>query len=264
MRGKRTARLLGVLLALTLTAGLLPMSARAESVPFDPNEVTIIDVPIPVAGAQHEAWLYGSGGRIRPNDPLTRAECAEILYRLMTPEAREALDGGETGFSDVPDGAWYGQAVLALAQKSVFLGFADGTFRPDEAMTRAEWTAVLSRYLETEASAGKSAFSDTAGSWAGAEIAAAAAEGWVRGYPDGTFRPDAPVTRAEAAATLCRALGRMPGRSGDLLSGMKTWTDNADSSAWYYLILQEASNSHNFESYTGSNGKTYEKWTALF
>jgi hypothetical protein len=263
MRTNRCARLLGILLALVLTAGLLPVLARAENLPVDPNEVTIIDVPIPIGlSADHSAYLVGSGGRIRPDAPITRAEVAAVFFRLLTDETRASYLTSENDFSDVKAGSWYNTAVSTLADMGILKGYPDGTFRPDAPVTRAEFAAVAARFDSTDITGQTASFSDTASSWAKSAIARTAVLGWVKGYPDGTFRPDEAITRAEAATLINRVLQRVPGKTDDLLSGMIRWPDNQDTSAWYYLALQEASNSHDFERYTES-GAQYEKWTSL-
>ena len=137
-------------------------------------------------------------------------------------------------------------------------GYLDGTFRPDESISRAEFAAIAARFDEN-ASSTSANFSDIAGHWAEIEIAKAAANGWVNGYPDGTFKPDQAITRAEAMELVNRVLVRNPAGPEDLLENMIKWPDNMDTSKWYYLDVQEATNSHTYERTT--NGT--EKWLTI-
>jgi hypothetical protein len=126
-------------------------------------------------------------------------------------------------------------------------GYPNGTFRPDGAITRAELAAIAARFAEAMGMtpANDVSFSDVAGHWAQDDIMYAAQIGWVTGYPDGTYRPDRAITRAEFMTLVNRILERVPEHEADLLpEEMTNWIDNADTSAWYYLAVQEATNSH--------------------
>jgi hypothetical protein len=237
----------------------VPVGVLAANKPQVGDLVTIDD-PIPIGDGEtaHRAYLAGQNGYILPNAAVTRAEAAMMFFRLLSDEQRQTYSGGEAAFSDVKSDAWYAAAVSALREMGLLKGNPDGTFRPDAPVTRAEFASMLVRF-EPQTDAGKEkTFSDLSGCWARAEIESAASCGWVRGFADGSFRPDTPLTRAEAAAMLNRAENRRPGSKADLLAGMKTFPDNLDESAWYYLDLQEAANSHSCT----QNGRT-ETWTEL-
>ena len=209
---------------------------------------------------QHIAYISGyPDGTVRPQDNITRAEVATIFFRLLKDSVRDGFLTRENGFTDVPEDAWYASAVSTLTALGVINGYDEAggrAFRPDEPITRAEFVAIAGRFDENGRRS-DTAFSDTAEHWAYSDISKAAASGWVRGYADGSFKPDAKITRAETMAIVNRVLGRLPEKPEDLHKDMIVWTDNADESAWYYLDVQEASNSHEY-SKSGS-----EKWTRI-
>ena len=208
---------------------------------------------------RHINYLSGyPDGTVRPNNNITRAEAALIFHRLLTEDARESFGTSENPFSDIPDGAWYSEAVSTLCGAGILTGYPDGTFRPHKAISRAELAAMIHRFARVDG--GVPSFSDAQNHWAQKSIAAAEAMGWIRGYPDGSFRPDRSITRAEAVAVINRLLGRFVRDSDSLLPGMETFSDNSNTSAWYYLDIQEAANNHAFYRFYGSR---YEKWTRL-
>jgi hypothetical protein len=198
-----------------------------------------------VSDGTHAAYIIGdTDGLIRPDDSITRAEAATVFFRLLSDEVRDNALTAENTFTDVSDDAWYCQAVSTLASLGILTGRTSTTFDPDAPLTRAELAVLCVQFDETTADGSGSSFSDIAGHWAQAEIEQAAALGWVLGYPDGTFRPDEPVTRAEAMAMINRNLDRTPTGTDALAAGMTVWPDNDDTDAWYYLDIQEATNSH--------------------
>lgn len=209
----------------------------------------------------HIAYVSGyPDDSFRPNGAITRAETAAGLYRLLSAETRTAYASDTNSFADCYPDAWYNDAVSTLANAGILNGYSNGTFRPDAPISRAELTAVVLRfYAASEGADAADAFTDVAGSWARVSIDRAAALGLVHGYADGSFRPEQSVTRAEAVTLLNGALGREPD-AAHLLSGMKTWTDNADPGAWYYAAVQEAGNGH---AYTLSAASRTEIWTSL-
>ena len=208
----------------------------------------------------HIAYVSGyPDGTVRPGANITRAETAQMLYRLLTSDAQSRYATKSNSFSDVAADAWYCESVSTLSGMGIITGYPDGTFRPNEKITRAEFATLLSRFTEAKP-AGTASFSDTASHWARAAIETASANGWVTGYPDGTFRPNNSITRAEAMTMINRMLGRLPETSGDLLSGMTVFSDNSDTTQWYYLHVQEATNSH---SYTMKADGIHETWTKL-
>lgn len=206
----------------------------------------------------HFAYVYGyPDGRVGPLNNITRAEVAAIFYRLLRKDIRMESQTTENSFDDVPADAWYVTEVSTLARLGVFVGRTPGIFAPDSAISRAEFATVCARFDQSGAAEDRD-FSDIGGHWAEQYIRQASALGWVQGYPDGTFGPDRPITRAEAVTMINRVLRRNPGSKDDLLSGMKVWPDNPEG-AWYYLEVQEATNGHEFH----RKADGHEKWTVL-
>ena len=206
--------------------------------------------------ADHFAYVQGyPDGTVKPAGNITRAETAAILFRLMDEGSRKTYYSTKSGFRDVASGSWYNTYVATLNNAGVITDSSNGCFRPNEAITRAELAAMLANFTETTGAANY--FNDVSAKyWAANAIAICAKLGWITGYPDGTFRPDKNVTRAELMAMINRATGRAPKSADAFLPGMKTWIDNT-SDKWYYLDVQEATNSH---SYTVKGSET---WTAL-
>lgn len=206
--------------------------------------------------ADHFAYVQGyPDGTVKPAGNITRAETAAILFRLMDEGSRKTYYSTTSGFRDVASGSWYNTYVATLNNAGVITDSSNGYFRPNEAITRAELAAMLAKFSETTGAANY--FNDVSAKyWAANAIAICAKLGWITGYPDGTFRPDKNVTRAELMAMINRATGRAPKSADAFLPGMKTWIDNT-SDKWYYLDVQEATNSH---SYTVKGSET---WTAL-
>ena len=206
--------------------------------------------------ADHFAYVQGyPDGTVKPAGNITRAETAAILFRLMDDASRKTYYSTKSGFRDVASGSWYNTYVATLNNAGVITDSSNGYFRPNEAITRAELAAMLAKFSETTSAANY--FNDVSAKyWAANAIAICAKLGWITGYPDGTFRPDRNVTRAELMAMINRATGRAPKSADAFLPGMKTWIDNT-SDKWYYLDVQEATNSH---SYTVKGSET---WAAL-
>lgn len=206
--------------------------------------------------ADHFAYVQGyPDGTVKPAGNITRAETAAILFRLMDDASRRTYYSTKSGFRDVASGSWYNTYVATLNNAGVITDSSNGYFRPNEAITRAELAAMLAKFSETTGAANY--FNDVSAKyWAANAIAICAKLGWITGYPDGTFRPDKNVTRAELMAMINRATGRAPKSADAFLPGMKTWSDNT-ADKWYYLDVQEATNSH---SYTVKGSET---WTAL-
>ena len=208
----------------------------------------------------HFAYIVGYGnGQVRPQNAITRAEVATIFFRLLTDDVREENFTSTNKYTDVAAGAWYNNAVSTLSAMGIITGYPDGTFRPNAYITRAEFAAIAARF-DADGDKTLAAFSDIANHWAKDEISVAYNNGWVDGYPDGTFGPQRNITRAETVTLVNRVLNRKPETEDDLLPDMTTWTDNADKKAWYYLAIQEATNSHYYKYKENSE---YEKWTEL-
>lgn len=208
----------------------------------------------------HFAYIVGYGnGEVRPQNNITRAEVATIFFRLLTDDVRDENLTKTNRYSDVTRADWYNTAVSTLSSMGIITGYPDGTFRPNAAITRAEFAAIAARF-DSNGDKTTAKFSDIATHWAKDEISIAYNNGWITGYPDGTFGPQRDITRAETMTLVNRVLNRQPETEDDLLPNMTVWTDNANPNAWYYLAVQEATNSHYYKFKTNSQ---YEKWTEL-
>ena len=215
-------------------------------------------VPDKLNGDDHYAYVIGYlDGNVRPNANVSRAETATIFFRLLKSDIRDGNLIADNGFSDVSDGQWHNKAISTMAKLGIVKGRRADNFDPDASITRAEFAAICARF-NTKPVENSGSFSDISGHWAENEIERAAAFGWISGYPDGTFRPDARITRAEAMTMINRVLCRMPQSKSDLLDSMVTWPDNKPSD-WHYLAVQEATNSHDFN----RQGEVGESWTKL-
>ena len=217
------------------------------------------DVPTGLNGDDHYAYIVGyPNGNVEPNGNITRAEVATIFFRLLTEEVRTANSTQSNSLSDVTRGQWFNHAVSTLSSMGIVKGHNDGTFAPNAPITRAEFAAIAARFDDKNTDT-SSKFTDIASHWAKNEIGIAANKGWINGYPDGTFRPNQYITRAEAMTLVNRVLNRLPENSSDLLDSMIKWPDNSDASQWFYLAVQEATNSH----YYKTKENKFEKWTEL-
>ncbi len=215
-------------------------------------------VPGMLNGKEHFAYIVGyDDGNVHPNADITRAEVATIFFRLLNENVRESYLTKDNNFLDVASNAWYNTAVSTMANMGILKGY-EGYFRPEDPITRAEFAAIAARFAD-ETGDGSVEFKDITGHWAESEILQAASLGWVQGY-DGYYRPDDAITRAEAITLINRVLCRVPESIDDLLPDMKVWTDNMDTSKWYYINVQEATNSHTFK--TKADG-IHESWGAL-
>lgn len=215
-------------------------------------------VPDMLNGDDHYAYVIGyPDGNVHPQGNISRAETATIFFRLLKADTRDGNLTAENAFADVVDGQWFNKAVSTMAKLGIVKGRSAESFAPDAPITRAEFAAICARF-NTKPTNTSDSFSDISGHWAEAEIERAVAFGWIAGYPDGTFRPDTYITRAEAMTMINRVLCRMPQDEKDLLRTMVVWPDNKPTD-WHYLAVQEATNSHEFE----RKGAVNEKWTKL-
>ena len=215
-------------------------------------------VPDKLNGDDHFAYVIGyPDGKVHPEGNISRAETATIFFRLLKADIRDGNLTADNEFSDVSDGQWHNKAISTMAKLGIVKGRRADRFDPDASITRAEFAAICARF-NTKPVENSGSFSDISGHWAENEIERAAAFGWISGYPDGTFRPDARITRAEAMTMINRVLCRMPQSKSDLLDSMVTWPDNKPSD-WHYLAVQEATNSHDFN----RQGEVGESWTKL-
>ena len=217
------------------------------------------EVPGSLNGDDHFAYVIGyTDGTVRPNANITRAEVAAIFFRLLKDEARDANLTDANDYADVSKDDWHNKAISTLTKLGIVEGKINGRFAPDDYITRAEFATIAARF-DDSAFEIKDNFSDVSGHWAEAEIHEAAAHGWIRGYEDNTFKPDQIITRAEAMTLINRVLNRLPETVDDLLSNMVKWPDNSNENEWYYIAVQEATNSHEYD----VKNKVHEKWTKL-
>lgn len=209
--------------------------------------------------SRHEKYIFGyPDGTVQPNGSMTRAEAAAVLTRL------KGLKGDDAAptFTDTPSN-WYNRYINAVVEAGYMKGYPDGSFRPAEQITRAE---VAQMILQFEESAEKTApFSDTDGHWAKAAIDRAYASGNIDGYPDGSFRPDENITRAEAAKIMNRLFNRKVDERG-LTPALKNPEDIAafsdlEKSHWGYYEITEAANTHRF--YRADKDALDEIWTRI-
>ena len=252
--------------ALSPVTGDITYTATYKSTYHRPSTPSKPTVEIPDDDAlglnttDHFAYIVGYGnGEVRPQNNITRAEVATIFFRLLTDDVRDENLTKTNRYSDVTRADWYNTAVSTLSSMGIITGYPDGTFRPNAAITRAEFAAIAARF-DSNGDKTTAKFSDIATHWAKDEISIAYNNGWITGYPNGTFGPQRDITRAETMTLVNRVLNRQPETEDDLLPNMTVWTDNANPNAWYYLAVQEATNSHYYKFKTNSK---YEKWTEL-
>ena len=216
------------------------------------------DVPETLNSDNHFAYIVGyEDGTVRPNANISRAEVAAIFFRLLKDDVRDDNLTANSVFTDVALGKWYNKSISTMAKIGIVKGRTANTFVPNAAITRAEFAAICSRFDRSDVEV-QSNFNDISGHWAENEIRRAASLGWIQGYTDGSFKPDQNITRAEAASMINRMLHRLPETVEDLLDGMVQWQDN-NPSDWYYINMQEATNSHDFK----QKGEINEHWTKL-
>ena len=227
------------------------------------------DVPTGLNGKDHYAYVVGyPDGMVYPQKNITRAEVATIFFRLLTDETREANMTKSNGYNDMKEGAWYTCAVSTLSKMGIIKGYEDGSFKPDASISRAEFAAIAARF-DPNGDTTPATFSDVSSHWAKDEISIAANHGWIKGYEDGSFKPDQKITRAETMTLVNRVLKRLPETKDDLHKDMKTWPDNQNESAWFYLAVQEATNSHYQKLKKDGTHETWESmretrdWAAL-
>ena len=227
----------------------------------DEDEDDDVFVPNWLNTEDHYSYIVGyEDGTIKPNNNITRAEVATIFYRLLTDSSRERWYTDSNSFTDVADDSWYNEPVSTLSRMGIINGYEDGSFKPNAPITRAEFTAIATRFFDYSARYDGAFYDVSAGSWYADYIQAAVDMGLVEGYPDGGVHPGSNITRAEAVTIVNRVLNRVP-HEDHLLSTrvMNTWPDNKPG-AWYYADMQEATNSHDYD-WTRVNGKLVEDWT---
>lgn len=228
--------------------------------PEEPEEPE--PVPDGLNTTDHYAYLVGRGENgVQPLEPITRGEVATIWFRLLTDEARAAHWSTADCYPDVAAGSWYHNTIATVKQAGVMHGDEEGTFRPEDAITRAEFVATAVQFFDAPEAGDVRQFTDVpADAWYADAVYAGAALGLIEGDGDGTFRPEDTITRAEAAAIINRMLGRKP-HGGELLEQAVQWVDNP-ADAWYYEDMLEATAGHDYE-WLGEGETRAERWTAL-
>ena len=237
--------------------------------PPSPIDFDELDAPLIPFSPNHYLYLIGdTDGLIRPTDNITRAEIATIFFRLITDDLREQMWVQSNPYPDIMQRNWFNNAVSTMTNIGILHGMPNGTFEPNRAITRAEFATVVSRFIERDYT-GEDYFRDITGHWAQTYINTIGSLGWVIGVGNGNYEPNREITRAEAAAIVNRLLVRHLATGADLLPGMITWPDNADTTAWFYLDLQEATNSNSYEMKDDGYHKTWielisdPNWLAL-
>lgn len=221
--------------------------------------VSVVDIPELLDGGHHYAYIMGyPEGDVRPYGNITRAETVTMIFRLLKDDVRTSNLTEVNNFSDVSENDWFNTAVSTLASMGIVSGRTETEFMPNADITRAEFATMFARLAEYDV-VKEDSYGDVDSHWAEEHIYEASSYGWIAGYEDGTFRPDKAINRAEAMTLVNRVLKRVPQSKEDLLPGMTVWSDNADTEAWYYLAVQEATNSHDHV----MKDESFEKWTAL-
>ena len=208
--------------------------------------------------SDHFAYVIGyMDGNVRPYGLISRAETTTIFFRLLKDSVRDGNLLTSNTYTDVADDYWANTAISTMTGLGIVQGRSTTTFDPKAPITRAQFAAICARF-DTGKSSGEQTFTDIKGHWAEKYIERAAELGWIKGFEDGTFRPDTYITRAQAMTMINRVLNRIPEDESDLLPGMNVWPD-CNPGDWFYLAVQEATNSHDFEHKAGN----YETWTKL-
>lgn len=209
-------------------------------------------------GDDHFAYVVGyQDGCVHPNALITRAETATIFFRLLKDDVRDDNLRTSNTFADVPNDYWANTAISTMAGLGIVQGRSSTAFDPNASITRAEFAAICARF-DTGKSSGTQTFSDIKGHWAQSYIERAAELGWIKGFEDGTFRPNDCITRAQAMTMINRVLNRIPEDASDLLPDMNVCPDCSPGD-WFYLAVQEATNSHNYKHKAGN----YETWISM-
>ena len=242
-------------------SGFVITNTNEEDITDDPDLPLYGDPDLQLNTEDHFAYIIGvPGGYVRPEDNITRAETATILFRLLTDESRAKYWSTTNSFSDVSSDAWYNNAISTLENAGIVKGRPDGTFGPTEPITRAEYAVMFVRFFKVVQSENDQ-FPDIADHWAREYINSAALYGFINGRPDGTFGPNDYILRCEAFTLTNRVLGRKPDKD-HLHEDMVVWADNTPDK-WYYAQVQEATNSHEFEMYGEDTDAPYEDWVSI-
>ena len=229
-----------------------------ETVEDEVDDITAVLLPALQANTDdHYSYLIGyADGTVRPNGKITRAEVATIFFRLLDDDTRAKYWSSKNDFSDVSADKWYNNAVSTLSNMGVIGGYADGTFRPDAPISRAEFAKIAVSFTQNNGSATYNYFTDVKTTdWFAPYVTAAKDAGLIEGYSDGSFKPESKITRAEACAIVNRTLGRKPSKAHMKISDRIDWPD-VQTTDWFYEAIMEATNSH-----TCTMGDRVETWT---
>ena len=229
-----------------------------ETVEDEVDDITAVLLPALQANTDdHYSYLIGyADGTVRPNGKITRAEVATIFFRLLDDDTRAKYWSSKNDFSDVSADKWYNNAVSTLSNMGVIGGYADGTFRPDAPISRAEFAKIAVSFTQNTGSATYNYFTDVKTTdWFAPYVTAAKDAGLIEGYSDGSFKPESKITRAEACAIVNRTLGRKPSKAHMKISDRIDWPD-VQTTDWFYEAIMEATNSH-----TCTMGDRVETWT---
>ncbi len=213
----------------------------------DDDSTIITDTLVPLAELEkldHFAYVIGyPEGDVRPLNNITREEVAMIFYRLLTDESRNQLLSDTNPFTDMEGHGWSNRAISTLYSAGIIKGYPDGTFRPSAPISRAEFATIAAKFDKLELN-NASKFTDIFGHWAEKYITSSENKGWIKGYPDMTFKPEQDITRAEAMTLINNVLGRTVPEENIHPDAM-FWPDNP-SSEWYHEAVMEATNSHDY------------------
>lgn len=216
------------------------------------------EAPDVLNSEEHLAYIAGYPNlEIRPFNNISREEVATIFYRILKKEKQQEFYAATNSFTDVEDDRWSNEAISTIANGGYIIGYEDGTFRPEDYITRAEFVTIVARFHDMLSTRG-TPYHDIAGHWGENYIITAAEQGWVEGYADGTFRPDEYITRADVIQIINRLLVRCVNKEG-LHADTRQWIDNYEDSEYYYDIL-EATNSHDYERQADNYNET---WSAI-
>lgn len=208
----------------------------------------------------HLAYVMGyPDGNVKPENNITREEVAAIFFRLLSDDSRDKYWSDVNSFSDMSLNRWSNIEISTLVNAGIISGYPDGTFRPSENITRAEFATIAAQF-DNSSTGEKSGLYDINGHWGEKYIDSAFELGWVSGYPDNTFKPDKYISRAEAMTLINNVLNRHVRSEEDLVYNMKEWPDNMDRTEWYYYPVQEATNSHIYER---KEDGVNEKWNSI-
>lgn len=224
-----------------------------EDQPANPDDTGVSDW---LNTKEHLAYLAGyPGGIFGPDQNMTRAEAAQMFYNLLLEKDVEIT----VEFEDVPADAWYATPVNTLASLGILSGVGDGQFDPERSITRAEFTVIAMKFANTSGG-GVNIFSDVnEDDWFYSAVVDSTQYGWINGYPDGTFRPEATISRAEVTVIVNHMLGRAADRPYVIAheEELNTFGD-VNRGHWGYFHIAEATNAHEYHTEDGT-----ESWTGL-